>query len=55
MGCVYIPPKPIIEVYYDHCEIIQNTVSNNLDYKFIIFGEFNILLVIFIDPIISSL
>jgi hypothetical protein len=40
---VYIPPYIDRGVNYEHCELVENILSNNQDYKILIVGDFNLI------------
>ena len=41
-GVVYIPPLPGIDVFVDHCNIVEEVCGQLAGYKIIICGDYNI-------------
>lgn len=40
--CVYIPPNISSDIYYEHCDLVENITASNPDHKILIFGDYNL-------------
>lgn len=41
-GCTYIPPSSPLEVYVDHCSVVEELVARYPDAKFFLSGDYNL-------------
>lgn len=42
VGGVYIPPNSPIEIYYNHCQTVENIIENYPSLKLMLFGDYNL-------------
>lgn len=42
LGCVYIPPNTHSDLYYQHCEVVENIIINYFFDNILIIGDFNL-------------